>query len=76
MSGKEYISQRGKTIPEKMVKSVDCKCKYKCKEKITENQRKKYLNYFGRSTHMTEKKRFYNFENKSEKDAKIHQSEQ
>jgi hypothetical protein len=29
MSGKEYISQRGKNVPEKVVKLVDCNnCKY------------------------------------------------
>ncbi|CAC5414853.1 unnamed protein product [Mytilus coruscus] len=47
MSWKEYVSQRGKPIHQKVVKSVDCsKCKYKCSQKITEENRQKIFDLF------------------------------
>jgi hypothetical protein len=53
MSGKEYISQRGKNVPEKVVKLVDCNnCKYKCTKNITEDRGEEYLNYFGHLNRM------------------------
>ena len=53
MSGKEYISERGKKVPEKVVKLVDCNnCEYKCTKNITEDRGEEYLNYFGRLNRM------------------------
>ncbi|CAG2211934.1 unnamed protein product [Mytilus edulis] len=47
MSGKEYVSQRGKPVHQKVVKSVDCsKCKFKCSQKITEENRQKIFDLF------------------------------
>ena len=47
MSGKEYISQRGKNVPEKVVKLVDCNnCKYKCSKNITEDERRRIFELF------------------------------
>jgi hypothetical protein len=46
MSGKEYISQREKQLPEKVVKLVDCNnCKYKCTKNITEDRGEEYMWY-------------------------------
>ena len=40
ITGKEYTSQSGKKVPERLLKSVDCnKCKFKCTQNITEEQR-------------------------------------
>jgi hypothetical protein len=49
----DYISQREKQLPEKVVKLVDCNnCKYKCTKNITEDRGEEYLNYFGRLNRM------------------------
>ena len=44
MSGKEYVSQRGKIVLGKMVKSVNCK--FKCSENILEQNRQKLIELF------------------------------
>jgi len=47
MSGKEYVSQRGKIVPGKMVKSVNCSsCKFKYSENISEQNRQKLFELF------------------------------
>lgn len=47
MSGKEYVSQRGKIVLGKMVKSVNCSsCKFKCSENISEEKRQKLIELF------------------------------
>ena len=47
LSGKEYISQSGKTIPKRALKPVDCnKCKYKCSDNVTEEDRMQIFNTF------------------------------
>jgi hypothetical protein len=37
--GKEYVSKSGKSVPNRQVKPVDCKCHYSCKELISEECR-------------------------------------
>lgn len=47
MSGKEYVSQIGKIVPGKMVKSVNCSsCKFKCSGNISEQNRQKLFELF------------------------------
>jgi hypothetical protein len=47
------LTLRGKQVPEKVVKLVDCNnCKYKCTKNITEDRGEEYLNYFGRLNRM------------------------
>ncbi|XP_063446770.1 uncharacterized protein LOC134726300 [Mytilus trossulus] len=47
LSGKEYISAKGKVVEEKKVKSVDCsKCTYKCNLGIDEEHRQQIFTTF------------------------------
>jgi hypothetical protein len=44
---KEYISQTGKRVPPKQVRPVDCtKCKYKCNDRISAENRVELFNTF------------------------------
>lgn len=48
-AGKEYVNEKGKTVPEKVLKSTkDCMniCKYKCSKNIAENERLSLFNGF------------------------------
>jgi hypothetical protein len=59
MSGKEYVSQRGKIVLGKMVKSVNCSsCKFKCSENISEQNRQKLIELFW-SLNTYERKKYF-----------------
>ena len=47
LSGKQYVSAKGKLVKEKKVKLCDCsKCRFKCTSKISEEYRDEIFQYF------------------------------
>ena len=48
-AGLPYISQRGKEVPERKMKSIDCsRCRFKCSENISEEERQTiFRKYWG-----------------------------
>lgn len=57
--GKAYINARGKLVPAKSMRPVDCtNCKQKCTEKISEETRQKIFDWFWRLGSYTAQKEF------------------
>ncbi|XP_062577208.1 uncharacterized protein LOC134239069 [Saccostrea cucullata] len=47
LTGQQYVSQRGKTVKARVMKSVNCsKCKLKCSTKVTEEKRNEIFKNF------------------------------
>lgn len=60
-AGKQYVSRRGKTVESKVVKSVkNCQlnCKYKCQNKISDDERSSVYETFYSLQSSTEKRHF------------------
>lgn len=57
--GKAYVNAKGKFVPAKSMRSVDCsKCKQKCTDKISEETRKKIFEWFWKLGSYTAQKEF------------------
>lgn len=57
--GKAYVNAKGKLVPAKKMRPVDCsKCKQRCTEKISEETRKKIFEWFWKLGSYTAQKEF------------------
>ncbi|XP_053384591.1 uncharacterized protein LOC123563042 isoform X2 [Mercenaria mercenaria] len=57
--GKAYVNAKGKLVPAKYMRTVDCtKCKQRCTEKISEETRKKIFEWFWKLGSYTAQKEF------------------
>lgn len=57
--GKAYINAKGKFVPAKIMRPVDCtRCKQRCTEKISEETRKKIFDWFWKLGSYTAQKEF------------------
>jgi len=57
--GKAYVNAKGKLVPAKEMRPVDCsKCKQKCTDKISESTRKKIFDWFWKLGSYTAQKEF------------------
>lgn len=57
--GKAYVNAKGKLVPAKYMRTVDCtKCKQRCTEKISDDTRKKIFEWFWKLGSYTAQKEF------------------
>ncbi|XP_052767720.1 uncharacterized protein LOC128208260 [Mya arenaria] len=57
--GREYVNAKGKLVPAKAMRPVDCsKCKQRCTDKISEDTRKKIFDWFWKLGSYTAQKEF------------------